>query len=82
MDGNSLLLLAVMFYFVVACSLKGGNMKTEKEFEETCRMMLEDRWSCNAMPEMSADVQNMFYDNFGMSAEEINEVLCGRKRMD
>ena len=62
--------------------LKEKNMKTEKEFEETCRMMLEDRWSCNAMPEMSAEVENMFYDNFGMSAEEINDVFCGRKRMD
>ena len=57
-------------------------MKTEKEFEETCRMMLEDRWACNALPEMPTEVENMFYDNFGMSAEEINDVFRGRKRMD
>ena len=57
-------------------------MKTEKDFEETCRMMLEDKWSCNSMPEMSTEVENLFYQNFGMSAEEINEVFYGRIMMD
>ena len=57
-------------------------MKTEKDFEETCRMMLEDKWACNAMPEMSTEVENLFYQNFGMSAEEINEVFYGRIMMD
>ena len=57
-------------------------MKTKKVFEKTCSMMLEDRWSCNAMPEMSTAVQNMFYGKFGMSAEEINEVFSGRKQME
>ena len=57
-------------------------MKTEKEFEETCRMMLEGRWASNNIPEISTEVENLFYDNFGMSAEEINEVLDGRKQID
>ena len=57
-------------------------MKTEKEFEQACNMMLEDRWSCNAMPEMSTEVENMFYENFGMSAEEINEVFSGRRQVE
>lgn len=57
-------------------------MKTEKDFEETCRMMLEDKWACNAMPQISTDVENMFYENFGMSAEEMNEVFSGRTMMD
>ena len=57
-------------------------MKTEKEFEETCRMMLEGRWTSNNIPEISTEVENLFYDNFGMSAEEINEVLDGRKQID
>lgn len=57
-------------------------MKTEKEFEETCRMMLDGKWACNAMPEIATEVENMFYQNFGMSAEEINEVFSGRTMMD
>ena len=57
-------------------------MKSEKEFEETCRMMLDDRWASNSVPEMSTEVENLFYENFGMSAEEINEVFDGRKLMD
>lgn len=57
-------------------------MKTEKEFEETCCMMLDGKWACNAMPEISTEVENMFYQNFGMSAEEINEVFSGRTMMD
>ena len=57
-------------------------MKTKMEFEKTCSMMLEDKWACNMMPEISAEVENMFYENFGMSAEEINEVFSGRKMMD
>ena len=57
-------------------------MKTEMEFEKTCSMMLEGRWACNAMPEIPTAVENMFYGNFGMSAEEINEVFSGRMQMD
>ena len=57
-------------------------MKTEMEFEKTCSMMLEGRWACNAMPEIPTAVENMFYGNFGMSAEEINEVFSGIKQMD
>ena len=57
-------------------------MKAEKKFEEVCRMMLENRWSCDTLPEISADVENMFYENFGMSAQEMNEVFSGRMRMD
>ena len=57
-------------------------MKSEKEFEETCRMMLDDRWASNSVPEMSTEVENLFYENFGLSAEEINEVFDGRKLMD
>ena len=57
-------------------------MKSEKEFEETCRMMLDDRWTGNNVPEMSLEVENLFYEKFGMSAEEINEVFDGRKQMD
>ena len=56
-------------------------MKAEKKFEEVCRMMMEDRWSCDTLPEISADVENMFYENFGMSAEEMNEVFSGRMQM-
>ena len=57
-------------------------MKTKMEFEKTCSQMMEDRWSCNTMPELPTKVENMFYGNFGMSAEEINEVFSGRKQMD
>jgi hypothetical protein len=57
-------------------------MKTEKEFEKACSIMLKVKWTCNTMPEIPTEVENMFYENFGMSAEEINEVFSGRAMMD
>ena len=57
-------------------------MKTEKEFEKSCSVMLKVKWTCNTMPEIPTEVENMFYENFGMSAEEINEVFSGRAMMD
>lgn len=57
-------------------------MKTKMEFERTCSQMMEDRWSCNIMPELPTKVENMFYENFGMSAQEMNEVFSGRMQMD
>jgi hypothetical protein len=58
------------------------NMKTEKEFEKACSIMLKVKWTYNTMPEIPTEVENMFYENFGMSAEEINEVFSGRAMMD
>ena len=57
-------------------------MKTKMEFEKTCSQMMEDRWSCNIMPELPTKVEKMFYENFGMSAQEMNEVFSGRMQMD
>ena len=62
--------------------IKGNNMKMKIEFEKVCSMMLGDRWSFNGMPEMTMEVENKFYENFGMSAQEINEVFSGRKHMN
>ena len=79
---KSLFLLMVMTYFAVDILLGEEIMKSKKDFEEICRLLLEDRWAENAMPEISAEMDNLFYEKFGMSAEEINEVFRGRKPMD
>ena len=54
-------------------------MTTNEKFEQACEMLMSDDGNGNILPEITNDVQNLFYDNFGMSAEEISEALRGHK---
>jgi len=56
-------------------------MRTNTEFEQFCSLLMDGARCHGAMPEMSVDTGNLFYENYGMSAEEVQEMFCRGERL-
>ncbi len=47
----------------------------EKEFERICRLLEDDAACRTPLGKVPPSVNNMFYDNFGMSCQELQAAL-------
>lgn len=55
---------------------KSRDMKKENEFERVCSLLLDEAESGMSLPAISLETENMFYETFGMSAEDICGEIC------
>lgn len=58
-------------------------MEVMTEFENLCKMLLEGVPCFEKMDDISVEVENLFYENFGLSSEDIRREFCrheGRER--
>lgn len=56
-------------------------MRTNKEFESVCRLLMNGARCQRAITEISVETDNLFYENYGMSAEDVQDMLCRGERL-
>jgi len=57
-------------------------MVANNEFESLCGLLLDGTRCHGALPEMSVETVGLFYEYFGMSAEEMQEMFCKEESLN
>lgn len=56
-------------------------MRTSKEFESVSRLLINGARCQRVIAEISVETDNLFYENYGMSAEDVQDMLCRGERL-